>query len=218
MAIAAVDAAHTLLKSLKVRPADAAQALADFDPRAGQTADRCVWVSTIHRAKGKEWRTVFLPRLYEGLCPATRQEQPLGTTDEPEGIEQSDPLEQERRIFYVGLTRAIETVYLEVPEQDPSSFIAELEPPRPAPPAPKRAAAPVKKPAARRPTTAPPNEGKPWTAEDDAALAEARTAGTSLDDLAERFGRSTDAIDARLVIVESKRRRAEARRRELDDD
>ena len=218
MAIAAFDAAHTLLKSLKVRPADAAQALADFDPRAGQTADRCVWVSTIHRAKGKEWRTVFLPRLYEGLCPATRQEQPLGTTDEPEGIEQSDPLEQERRIFYVGLTRAIETVYLEVPEQDPSSFIAELEPPKPAAPAPKRAAAPVKKPTARRPTTAPPNEGKPWTAEDDAALAEARAAGTSLDDLAERFGRSTDAIDARLVIVESKRRRAEARRRALDDE
>lgn len=215
-AIAAFDAAHVLLKSLKVRPADAAQALAEFDPRAGQTAERCVWVSTIHRAKGKEWRTVLLPRLSEGLCPAARQEQPLGTTEFPEGIDQSDPLEQERRIFYVGLTRASETVYLEVPEQDPSSFIAELEPPKPVAPAPKRAA-PAKKPAARKPPSAP-NEGKLWTAEEDAALAEARSAGATLDELAERFGRSRDAIDAHLVIVESKRRRAEARRRALEDD
>jgi DNA helicase-2/ATP-dependent DNA helicase PcrA len=218
-AIAAFDAVHALLKSLAVRPADAAQALAEFDPRAGQGDERCVWVSTIHRAKGKEWRTVFLPRLFEGECPAARQEQPLGTTESPGGIDQSDPLEQERRIFYVGLTRASETVYLEVPELDPSSFIAEIEPPKPAAPAPKRAAAPAKKSAVRPPPGAP-NEGKPWSAEDDAALADARAAGATLDELAERFGRSRDAIDTHLVIVESKRRRAEARRRalELDDD
>lgn len=220
-AIAAFDAAHVLLKSLEVRPADAAQALAEFDPRAGRAAEACVWVSTIHRAKGKEWRTVLLPRLSEGLCPAARQEQPLGTTESPEGIDQSDPLEQERRIFYVGLTRASETVYLEVPEEEPSSFIAEIEPPKPVAAAPKRAApvraAPVKKPAVRAPPSAA-NEGKPWTAEEDAALAEGRAAGATLDELAERLGRSRDAVDAHLVIVEAKRRRAEARRRALEQE
>ncbi len=215
-AIAAFDAAHLLLRSLKVRPGDAAGALAEFDPTAGQAADRCVWVSTIHKAKGKEWRAVFLPRLFEGLCPAARQEKPLGTSDAPEGIEQSDPLEQERRIFYVGLTRASETVYLEVPEQDPSSFVAELEPPKPVAPAARRAASP-KKPAARRRAAPAPNEGKPWSAEDDAALTSARAAGAGLDELADQFGRTADAIDARLVVLEAKRRRAEARRRTIED-
>lgn len=214
-AIAAFDAAHVLLKSLEIRPADAARALVEFDPRAGQAAERCVWVSTIHKAKGKEWRTVVLPRLFEGLCPLARQEQIYGTSEAPEGIEQSDVLEQERRIFYVGITRASEAVYLEVPEEDPSSFIAELEPPRPVEPAPKRS--PPSKRSARQPTSAP-NEGKPWSAEDDAALAEARAAGATLEDLAERFGRSRDAIDTHLVVVESKRRRAEARRRALEDE
>lgn len=216
-AIAAFDAVHVLLRSLAVRPADAARALAEFDPRAGQPADRCVWVSTIHRAKGREWRTVFLPRLHEGLCPAAREDAKYGTVESPEGVLPSDPLEQERRIFYVGLTRAREAVYLEVPETDPSRFVAELEPaaapkPRPATPKPRPAAPGAKKAAARRVVVTPPNEGARWSEEDDAALAEARAAGATLDELAERLGRSTDAVDARLVIVDARKRKAARRR------
>lgn len=138
-AVASFAAVHVLLRALRVRPADAERALAELDPRAGQPPDRCVWVSTIHRAKGKEWRAVLLPRLVEGMCPAGRADAPLGTTESPAGIEQSDPIEQERRIFYVGLTRAAERVLLEVPGESPSRFVGESEPPTPAPAPTRRA-------------------------------------------------------------------------------
>lgn len=209
-AVAAFDAVHVLLKALRVRPADAAQALAELDPRCGQPPERCVWVSTIHRAKGKEWRAVLLPRLVEGMCPAARVDKPLGTTDAPGGIGQSDPLEQERRIFYVGLTRAAESVFLEVPEKSPSSFVAELEPPRPVAPAKTRRSPRTNATKTRAPDA--PTVRRPWKPEDDAALQDAWTAGETLDALAARFGRSAAAVEARLVVLDAVRSRAEARR------
>ncbi|MBK7830728.1 ATP-dependent helicase [Nannocystis sp.] len=124
--VATFHAVHVLLHGLGVAPTDAARALTELDPRAGQPPEQCVWVSTIHRAKGKEWRAVLLPRLAEGLCPAGQRGQVPGTVDHPHGIDQSDWAEQERRIFYVGLTRARERVCLEIPEQSPSSYIEEL--------------------------------------------------------------------------------------------
>ena len=69
LAIAAFDGVHRLLAGLGVAPADAHDALLNLDPRWGQAADACVWVSTIHKAKGMEWRCVLLPALGEGLCP-----------------------------------------------------------------------------------------------------------------------------------------------------
>ena len=42
---------------------------------------------------------------------------------------------------------------------------------------------------------------KQWTGEDDAALVEAYEAGTSFEELAERFGRSQRAIVSRLVLL-----------------
>ncbi len=43
-----------------------------------------------------------------------------------------------------------------------------------------------------------------WTGEDDAALVEAYEAGTSFEELAERFGRSQRAIVSRLVLLRVK--------------
>jgi len=208
-AVAGFEAVHTLLTALAVAPAEAAQALADLDPRAGQPREQCVWVSTIHKAKGKEWRTVLLPRLQEGLCPGGRQEQVLGTVEAPAGDDPSDPLEQERRIFYVGLTRAIETVYLEAPPHAPSRFIAELGPVQPAP---KRSKPIVRKPA----ETA--SKPKTWNSREDAALLEARAAGESLAALAARFGCSERAVESRLEIVDAVRQRTEARRRRFEEE
>lgn len=156
LAVAAFAAVHVILAGLGVAPAEAAQALADFDPRRGEPSEDCVWVSTIHRAKGKEWRCVLLPRLVEGMCPAEDRGERLGTVDAPEGIDQSDALEQERRIFYVGLTRAIEAVYLECPPVGASRFVAEQAPPRPARPRRRRG------PRGRRARpTGPPRAGAP---------------------------------------------------------
>lgn len=57
-------------------------------------------LSTIHRAKGLEWRVVFIPMLCESFFPS---HQVLGD---------QDALEEERRVFYVAVTRAKDQLYL----------------------------------------------------------------------------------------------------------
>ncbi|HEY5705701.1 MAG TPA: ATP-dependent helicase [Terrimicrobiaceae bacterium] len=84
-----------------------------------------ITLSTIHQAKGLEWKVVFLIWLAEGMFPNAR------SAENPEG------LEEERRLFYVGLTRCKDELYLTYPEmrlnagygetfQRPSRFLSEI--------------------------------------------------------------------------------------------
>lgn len=57
-------------------------------------------LSTIHQAKGLEWRAVFVIRLSEGQFPHLKS------------MENEDALEEERRLFYVASTRAKEELTL----------------------------------------------------------------------------------------------------------
>ncbi len=59
-----------------------------------------VTLSSMHAAKGLEWDAVFLTGLHEGSVPLGRA---TGTQDE---------VEEERRLFYVGVTRAREHLHL----------------------------------------------------------------------------------------------------------
>jgi superfamily I DNA/RNA helicase len=70
-----------------------------YDPRA-----EAVTLSTLHAAKGLEFSLVFIAGLEEGLLPL-RQRQPLAESERSH-------VEEERRLLYVGLTRAITTLYL----------------------------------------------------------------------------------------------------------
>jgi ATP-dependent DNA helicase UvrD/PcrA len=80
-----------------------------------------VTLLTVHMAKGLEWPIVALTGLEDGLFPLAR------TTGEPGGIE------EERRLCYVGLTRARERLYLSwartryrngrLEQSDPSRFL-----------------------------------------------------------------------------------------------
>jgi DNA helicase II / ATP-dependent DNA helicase PcrA len=89
---------------------------------------------TFHRSKGLEWDAVFLPRLLD-------KELPFRTPRSS-----ADP-DEERRLFYVGITRAREHLYLSWPQEArmaPSPFLEEIGVAKPEPVAAKRAArAPV---------------------------------------------------------------------------
>ncbi len=85
--------------------------------------DEWLTVSTVHSAKGLEWHTVFLIHLNSGQFPAYRS------------LVDPDPavLEEERRLFYVGVTRAQQNLYLLKPETLPrrgawGGEIAEMTP------------------------------------------------------------------------------------------
>ena len=74
--------------------------VADVDAMEGEEVDRVV-LMTIHSAKGLEFPVVFLAGLEEGVFPSYRSI-----------TEGEDKLEEERRLAYVGITRARETLYL----------------------------------------------------------------------------------------------------------
>jgi DNA helicase II / ATP-dependent DNA helicase PcrA len=79
-------------------------ALESGEGQAGEWED-CVQMMTLHMAKGLEFPVVFLAGLEEGLFPHQRSTIDL------------DGLEEERRLAYVGMTRAMKSLYLSYAEQ-----------------------------------------------------------------------------------------------------
>ncbi|MFX0073774.1 MAG: ATP-dependent helicase, partial [Candidatus Hermodarchaeota archaeon] len=83
-------------------------------------------LSTLHRAKGLEWRVVFVPMLCEDFFPSSRV---IGYDEE---------FEEERRVFYVAVTRSKDLLYLISPAivqayrghqtVKTSQFVSELNP------------------------------------------------------------------------------------------
>ncbi len=87
-------------------------------------AESVVTLMTLHNAKGLEYPVVFIVGLEDGLFPLSRS------------METDEGLEEERRLFYVGLTRAEHEVFLSHADRRwrygnesssaPSSFLSEL--------------------------------------------------------------------------------------------
>ena len=70
----------------------------DSEEEAAGSGSDCLTLSTIHSAKGKEWEAVFVIGLNEGSFPSRRSE--------------DQDLAEERRLFYVAVTRAKRHLYL----------------------------------------------------------------------------------------------------------
>ena len=88
------------------------------------TASEYVTLMTVHSAKGLEYPTVFVSGLEEGIFPSARS------------MQDAERLEEERRLCYVALTRAMNHLYLSYANQRmiynqlnynaPSRFISEI--------------------------------------------------------------------------------------------
>ena len=112
----------------ELSPLDSFLAHAVLESGEGQADpyDDCVQMMTLHSAKGLEFPVVFMVGMEDGLFPHQRSVSDLAG------------LEEERRLCYVGATRAMRQLYITYAEQrrlygvdtygQPSRFIGELPP------------------------------------------------------------------------------------------
>ncbi len=79
--------------------------------------ENTVRIMTVHSAKGLEFSAVFVPRLEEEIFPHRS------------ALEDEDELEEERRLFYVAVTRAKDVLYFSYTKakgRKPSRFLSEI--------------------------------------------------------------------------------------------
>ncbi|GAB7022938.1 ATP-dependent helicase [Salidesulfovibrio brasiliensis] len=104
---------------------DMDQMLADLslegDPDDKEVDEESVVLSTVHSAKGLEWKAVILIDLVEDRFPSRR------------AVQRPEDLEEERRLMYVACTRAKEHLSLFVPKTIYNRYNGSSEPAMPSP-------------------------------------------------------------------------------------
>lgn len=103
------------------------QAIVGEEVVEGGEEDELLTLTSVHQAKGLEWKAVFIIWAAEGKFPS------------PRSLKEIDSEEEERRLWYVALTRAKDELYLTYPLlitdynrqtvlQKPSRFVTECPP------------------------------------------------------------------------------------------
>jgi len=88
---------------------------------AHNNGKNAVTLTTIHGAKGLEWDYVYMIDLLEGVLPARDADKQARSGNE-------DALEEERRLFYVAMTRAKKSLKLiSIKDANPSRFVHEVK-------------------------------------------------------------------------------------------
>ena len=86
-----------------------------YDRKMEEMRQGSVTISTIHSAKGLEWKRVYVTNVYEGSLPNRFS---MGSDEE---------IEEERRLFYVACTRAKDALVLCLPEKVPVQGSANVQ-------------------------------------------------------------------------------------------
>jgi DNA helicase-2/ATP-dependent DNA helicase PcrA len=124
------DSTETFLSELALLSTERfaeAQPLTGEDVISGGEEDELLTLTSVHQAKGLEWKAVFIIWAAEGKFPS------------PRSLKEIDSEEEERRLWYVALTRAKDELYITYPLmmtdynrqtvlQKPSRFVTECPP------------------------------------------------------------------------------------------
>jgi DNA helicase-2/ATP-dependent DNA helicase PcrA len=105
----------------------APQPLSGEDVVMGDDEDELLTLTSVHQAKGLEWRAVFIIWAADGKFPS------------PRSLRDAEGEEEERRLWYVAVTRARDQLYITYPQvvtdytkqtvlQRPSRFVTEVPP------------------------------------------------------------------------------------------
>lgn len=124
---------HNFLETLEMEIQSGEMGAMQFDAEAGPDV---VKVMTVHGAKGLEFKYVFITNLVHLRFPSTERRDPIEVPEVfiKEDLPSGDAhLQEERRLFYVAMTRAKEKVYLTwaknyggATSKKPSRFIDEI--------------------------------------------------------------------------------------------
>ncbi len=111
---------ETLIEEIVLDPIEASA----IETEASQKDEAPLILSTIHSAKGLEWKTVFLIQCLDGILPSGY------------AVDDEDQLDEEVRLLYVAVTRAKEQLFLTYPAlfqsrygdyfTNPSRFIEDI--------------------------------------------------------------------------------------------
>ena len=125
---------HNFLETLDMEMQSGEMGAMQFDAEAGPDV---VKVMTVHGAKGLEFKYVFITNLVHLRFPSTSRRDPIEMPEQfiKEDLPSGDAhLQEERRLFYVAMTRAKEAVYLTWAKnyggsttKKPSRFIDEIK-------------------------------------------------------------------------------------------